>query len=525
MVQLSDRAVAVIVSLDLYGYSRLTEQDEIGTHRALMACMRNQLEPLVHRHAGVIVKETGDGAILRFADAPAAIDAMTRFQREVTAAEAAFPKSRRMVFRVGMHLAPMIQEAGDVFGHGVNLAVRLQEVAEPGSIFLSDAVLRRLAPDASPAFERVGRLALKNIEERVEIFRWRGDACPPMRHHRRSAGLMAAALIAGLILPTAALDNDDREHPVDPAPMIETPAQAAQAVDEEVWARPYHGLVGSPLDVGVRSTLASAERSLETRAEIAEDAYLQALALYGRHTPETFASAIGELEQAFRLKPGHGASHALLAAVYWGGVQNRWQLGRGLTRENMLQRANHHLAWAREPDPFVPMVISEMLTATGRHDQAIQKAERSIALDPSRAVGHYAKGRALLFAGRASEAEAPIRKAIRLDPHASRYLFGLALAQFTLNRFDDAERTLARATARNDDDDWPHLLLAATRGHLGSTVEARAAIGRFDQLSVPRRGWFASQIPYVHRWPFLNDEDQDRLHLGMVLAGIPEARR
>lgn len=166
-----------------------------------------------------------------------------------------------------------------------------------------------------------------------------------------------------------------------------------------------------------------------------------------------------------------------------------------------------------------------MLTANGRHDRAIEVAERAVQLAPNHAAGHYAKGLALLFAGHADVAEAAIRSAIRLDPSASRYLFGLALAQFSMDRFDDAERTLAWATAQNGDDDWSHLLMAATRGHLGLTTGAREAIGRFDQLSLVRRGWFASQIPYVHSWPFQNREDRERFHVGMVLAGIPEVGR
>ena len=67
--------------------------------------------------------------------------------------------------------------------------------------------------------------------------------------------------------------------------------------------------------------------------------------------------------------------------------------------------------------------------------------------------------------------------------------------------------------------------MAATSGFLGQSEDARAAIGRFDRLSVPRRGWFASQIPYVHSWPFQKQRDRERLHRGMVLAGIPEIGR
>ena len=549
MAQPSDHAIDVIVSLDLQGYSRLTEQDEVGTHRALMACWRNQLVPIVGEHRGIVVKSTGDGALIRFPNALDAVEAMTRFQREVTASEARFPKSRRLMFRAGIHLAPTIREDGDVFGHGVNLAVRLQEAAEPGSIFLSDEVRRKLGPGRGAALQKVGRLELKNIEERVLVHCWRDGGGVPQRECRRRTGLMAALLLTGMILPTAALDDIDprggigdfsdldAELPAFDRPDVDDRPDAddrSVAVIEvgpgllgvgDGWVKPYHGLSSGPLGSGIRTTMAAPERSLESRSEIAEDTYLQALALYGRHTPEAFAQAIDELGHALRLRTDYPAARALLAAVHWGGLQNRWQLGWGLTRADLLNRAEHHLGKVSEPDPLAHMVTSEMLTASGRHDLALVEAERAIALAPERAVGHFAKGRALLFAGSTSEAEQAIRAAIRLDPDASRYLFGLALAQFSTDRFEDAKRTLARATRQNDGNDWPHLLMAATSGFLGQSEDARAAIGRFDRLSVPRRGWFASQIPYVHSWPFQKQRDRERLHRGMVLAGIPEIRR
>lgn len=522
MVQPSIRHLAAIVSIDLHGYSRLTEQDEVGTHRALMACMRTKLEPVVRDLGGHIVKLTGDGALLHFPNAPQAVDAMMRFQQDVKAAEAEFPESRRLVFRVGIHLGPTIVDHGDVFGHGVNLAVRLQEAAEPGAIYLSEAILNRLDQSLARTFDRHSRIRLKNISEPVEVFGWRTDRRPAERCPRRAGLLVAAALLTNVVLPTAALNtNGSGEHDHD--------ADVAAAVDltdeRQGWLAPYHGLRNAPLDQVIKTTMAPAERSLENRREIAEDAYLQALALYGRHTPEAFAQAIELLDDALTLQPDDGATHALLAALYWGGQQNRWQIGQGMTRVGMLNRTRAHLSGAPAESPLASMVRSEMLTADGRHDRALAEAERAVQLAPAQAAGHHAMGSALLFAGRAAEAEEPIRAAIRLDPAASRYLFSLALAQFSMSRFGAAERTLAWAIAQNDADDWPHLLMAATQGHLGLGASARQAIGRFDRMSLERRGWFASQIPYVHSWPFKDEKDRERLHLGMVLAGIPEISR
>ncbi|MEM9627695.1 MAG: adenylate/guanylate cyclase domain-containing protein [Pseudomonadota bacterium] len=561
MAQPSDRPSAAIVSLDLHGYSRLTEQDEVGTHRAWMACWRDKLEPVIADHRGAIVKSTGDGALISFSDAAAALDAMIRFQEIVTEAEARFPECRRLVFRIGIHVAPAIHENGDVFGHGVNLAVRLQENAEPGSIVISEMAVSHLAPDARAPLENLGKQRFKNIKERVGVYCWRGEQTP-VAYLPTSLMRAAAVLLFALVMPTATSDDrttaqkrhkvaeatglsessadihmatiaaqpmrdhdiathlsSDRKLIAKASSIIEAGERAA--LDDE-WIQPFHGLVSGPLKTPVRTTLAAAERSLENRSEIAEDAYLQALALYNRHTPGSFAKAIEELENALTLKADYSAAHALLAAIYWGGLQNRWQVGQGLTRAAMLGIAERHLALATDNDPLAQLVTSEMLTARGQHDLAIKRAARLVASSPESAIGHYTRGRTLLFAGRADEAEGHIRIAIRLDPHAPRYLFGLAMVQFSINRFADAQRTLARLTERNGDNDWPHLLMAATQGYLGLKADARRAIGRFDRLSVERRGWFASQIPYVHSWPFQDDEDHDRLHLGLVLAGIPE---
>lgn len=538
MLQLSNHSLVTIVSLDLQGYSRLTEQDEIGTHRALMSCMRERLEPIVHDHQGEIVKSTGDGALIRFEAASEAVAAMIRFQCEVAASEAHFPESRRLVFRIGVHTGAAIFENDDVFGHGVNLAVRLQEAAEPGSIFLSDAIIQYLNVDAAKPLESIGKRQLKNINEKIRVYRWRCDQSNGTFHARHVSGLVAALLLANMVLPTAALnttgpihspidtilsDRARQESQADELPLHDPKVVLAMNPDRGIRFSPRFG--GRPAIDSVRTTMAAVERGLENRQEIAEDAYLQALALYRLHTPKAFTRAIGELQRALFLKSDYGSAHALLAALYWGSLQNRWQLGRGPSRAAMLQRVWDHIERVGEPDPLVHMVLSEMLTETGRHDRAIGEAERAIALHPAKPIGHYAKGRALLFAGRAAEAAELFRAAVRLDPNASRYLSGLALAQFSLDRFESAERTLVWASEQNRSDDWLHLLMAATQGHLGRTASARQAIGRFDRLSLVRRGWFASQVPYVHSWPFRNDKDRERLHLGMVLAGIPEVRR
>ncbi len=522
MKQPSERPFDVIVSLDLVGYSRLTELDEVGTHRALMGCMQKQLLPIIEGHRGEIIKSTGDGALLRFSSASAALDAMIRFQLEVNASEASFPVSRRLVFRIGIHMGPTICDRGDVYGHDVNIAVRLQEVAAPGSIFLSKAILDRLDGKARSVLERIGKTSFKNMTAQTEIFCWRDERCRPRIRSHNVGGMIAAVLLLTMTFPTAALNGLG---PVDEPSARHDRPEVERLPTWDRWTVLYPDLAGRPAAPGIRTTMATTERALENRQEIAEDHYLQALALYRHRTPKAFAQAVQHLDDASTLMSDASAVHALQAALYWGGYQNRWQIGQGMTRIGMLNRARAHLTLATSVSPFAHMVRSEMLTASGRHRRAIEEARRAIQLDSHAAIGHYAEGRALLFAGRAVEAETSLRTAVRLDPNASHYLFGLALSQFSQDRFDDAERTLIWATTQNDENDWPHLLLAATRGHLGMSKQALQAVGRFNRLSLQRRGWFASQIPYVHQWPFHHDEDSQRFHLGMVLAGMPDISR
>ena len=164
--------------------------------------------------------------------------------------------------------------------------------------------------------------------------------------------------------------------------------------------------------------------------------------------------------------------------------------------------------------------MAEMLIKGGRYADAIAVAERAIVLEPDEPFGYYAKGLAMTFEGRPDEALPYIRTAIQLNPHGQRYVFGLALAEYGLEHFNNALKTLKRATNRNPDDDWSFLLLAATYGQLRWADSAREAIERFDALSLERRNWSSHHLPYVLSWPFRHERDRRRLHDGIEQAGV-----
>lgn len=157
------RKTQVVMAGDVAGYSRLMEVNEDDTHSRLQQLKANVIRPIVTDHAGVVVKDTGDGFLATF-DAPdLAIRSAIALQTTLVEDAASFPPERRIVFRLGLNISEVIVESGDVFGDGVNVAARLQTYAEPGDIVVTDE-LARLAPGVlgDSAFD-MGELQLRHI--------------------------------------------------------------------------------------------------------------------------------------------------------------------------------------------------------------------------------------------------------------------------------------------------------------------------------------------------------------------------
>src|SRR5215472_15464212 len=134
-----ERRLAAILAVDVAGYSRLMGADEEGTLPALRAVRRELADPKIAEHRGRIVKTTGDGLLAEFASVVDAVRCAVEVQQEMIARNAAAPAERRIEFRMGINVGDIIIEDGDIFGDGVNIAARLEALAEPGGICLSAA--------------------------------------------------------------------------------------------------------------------------------------------------------------------------------------------------------------------------------------------------------------------------------------------------------------------------------------------------------------------------------------------------
>ncbi len=165
----SNRRLAAILAADVAGYSRLMGQDETGTARALRE-HRAAADPLVAEHGGRIVKTTGDGVLIEFASVIAAVDCAIAMQRLTAERNSAIPGDRRMEWRIGVHLGDVLVEGDDIIGDGVNIAARLEGIAEPGGICLSEDAYRQVRGKVDAEFADFGDQSLKNIARPVRVY-------------------------------------------------------------------------------------------------------------------------------------------------------------------------------------------------------------------------------------------------------------------------------------------------------------------------------------------------------------------
>jgi adenylate cyclase len=169
------RRLAAILAADMAGYSRLIGADEGGTLERLRALRRELLDPKIAEHRGRLVKTTGDGLLVEFGSAVDALRCAVEVQREMTGRNAGVPPDNRVELRVGINMGDIVVEDGDIFGDGVNVAARLEALAEPGGICVSARVQEDAAGRLDLAFHDMGEQTLKNIARPVRAYRVGSD--------------------------------------------------------------------------------------------------------------------------------------------------------------------------------------------------------------------------------------------------------------------------------------------------------------------------------------------------------------
>jgi adenylate cyclase len=171
-----DRRLAAILAADVAGYSRLMGADEEGTLARLKACRKALVDPKIAEYRGRIVKTTGDGMLVEFGSAVDAVRCAVEVQRGMTLSNVGIPETKRVEFRIGIHVGDIIIDDNDIFGDGVNIAARLEGIADPGGICISDDAHRQIRGKTEIAYDDMGHQSLKNIAEPMRAWRARPAA-------------------------------------------------------------------------------------------------------------------------------------------------------------------------------------------------------------------------------------------------------------------------------------------------------------------------------------------------------------
>jgi adenylate cyclase len=165
-----NRKLAAILAADVVGFSRLAGADEDRTLARLRALRSDLIDPTIAVHHGRVVKRTGDGAIIEFRSVVDAVRCAIEIQNAMVERNAGVPEDRRIVFRVGIHVGDVVEESdGDLMGDGINIAARLEGVAKPGAICISEDAYRYVKGRLSLAVNDLGSTQLKNIAEPVHV--------------------------------------------------------------------------------------------------------------------------------------------------------------------------------------------------------------------------------------------------------------------------------------------------------------------------------------------------------------------
>src|SRR3974390_306175 len=165
-----ERRLSAILAADVAGYSRLMHNDEEATHAKLTALLTDAVAPAIDEHGGRVVKNTGDGFLAEFPSAVEAVRAALQFQTRVNDLTNGDAQDRRVAFRVGINIGDIIVEPHDIFGDGVNIAARLESIAEPGGICISSSACEQVRGKVSVDFTDLGEQNLKNISRPIRAY-------------------------------------------------------------------------------------------------------------------------------------------------------------------------------------------------------------------------------------------------------------------------------------------------------------------------------------------------------------------
>jgi adenylate cyclase len=475
------RRLAAILAADVVGFSALMSQDEEGTLARIKSLRRELIEPMVHAHYGRVVKTTGDGFLVEFSSPVEAVSCAVEVQ-EALVAKTSQETSQAVHLRIGINLGDIIIEPdGDIYGDGVNVAARLEQIAEPGGIWISGKVYEEVRGKLPYHFDDKGEQWVKNIGRPVRLYGIRTSASltartatfTPSRSDKPSIAVlpftnrsgdpeqdyfadgMTEDLITGLsrlrwlnvIACTSSFNHTEvRQFSFPPGARYILEGSVRRSGDriringqligaatgKHIWAERYDRElmdIFAVQDEITENVVAAIEphlymeEGLRAANQVPESIgvwglVVQAIGLINRVGRHENEQARTLLERAIMMEPTYAKAHAVLSWAVWWASYNYWLPDEQQGRE----QAQHHAEEALALDPSEPwahMVFGLCLSTAGQHDRAQQELEIALGVNPSFALAHSVYGWTLTRAGKFEVAVAETAKALRMSPSDS----------------------------------------------------------------------------------------------------------
>src|SRR5215475_761077 len=463
----AQRRLAAILAADVVAFSRLMGADEEGTLDQLKAHRQNLVDPQISEHRGRLVKTTGDGILVEFASVVDALRCAMAIQNGMIQRNADVPQASRIEFRVGINVGDVIIDDGDLYGDGVNIAARLEAMAEPGGVLLSGAAFDHVRNTVNASFEDLGAQALKNIAEPVRAYRLAVTAGAP------AGGKRSAAKPSIVVLPFANMSGDaDQEYFSDGITEdIITDLSKASALS--VIARnTAFTFKGKAVDVARIAQQLNVSHVLEGSVRKANGRVrISAQLIDGRAGDHVWAERYDrDLKDIFALQDE--ISQAIVAALKLKlmpgekkAIETRstnnpdayelYHLARYHAAQFSIKNVEIAIRYCRralEIDPgyaraWALLAVCEAnLHRRGQSKESgLAAAERALALDPGLAEAHATRGNVLMRLGRYDEALAAHEESLRLDPDSYDVRYYYARTCLQLGRHEAAIEHYERA--------------------------------------------------------------------------------
>ena len=552
------RKLAAILAADMVGYSRLAGIDEDRTLARLRALRSDLIDPTIAVHHGRVVKRTGDGVLVEFRSVVEAVRCAIEVQNGMIKRNAGVPPERHIEFRVGIHLGDVVEESdGDLMGDGVNIAARLERVAQPGGICLSEDAYRQVRDRLDEAFVDLGDQTLKNIARPVRVYAIKtssdGSATAPRDAPEARAATLAPPHLSIVVLPFANIGGDpEQEYFADGVTESLTTDLSRIAGAFVIARNTAFTYKGKPFDVkqigrelGVRYVLeGSVQRGgnrmrvnvqlidAESGAHLWAERFDKPVADLFDMQDEIVARLAGTLSAHLVAAEARRAERALdpdSMDLYFQGMAC---INRGETLEYAAQ-AKEFFARALALDPgniealvggaFVDSVVGAHMFSKDRAERlaaAEAAATKALSLAPNHAWAHMVLGNVQIFTNRPLQGIAECERALGLDRNLAMAHSYIGHAKISIGRSEETEAHVAEALRLSPRDTTAYVWMAgagAANLYLGADEAAVAWLRRAIETNRNQaiaHFWLAAALAFLSRV----DEARAAARVGLALA-------